>query len=1707
MANKTSCSAYKTTLIDPNAFDGQSSASNISVPIEDLNISVELSTIKKARTLLTTNKEGKSTGDSSGEVRVNFIEGSIVGGKKVLTTKYTDLTTNFDDNNNEALGITGIDIDFNSSYAPMITISFIDVRGSAIFQNEENTANDKNKYSVFFQLPYPLYELTVKGYYGQPVKYCLHMTKFTSKFNSQTGNFEIIASFVGYNYAMLSDMLLGYLKAIEYTKLGKDKYEKDFAGVITLNQLYKSISEINTNVPKLLATDPNSIQLSKGDESINNLTNIQNIILFLGQDIDINKGLETYNMFIVDTANNLNISNNITNYQTKMNDSISLYNSNVESNFKLDGTVFTGLTNINYYKGLTISELENFDDVLYTKLKSGNSSDSDVETLRKRILDYLEANNYTLSKKQKFDVYDNKSKYDLIEKKKTDIKVQSEKLKKDLSQTLRENLKESLGFDPTIRNIINVFTTAVEVFMFVLFKVSQEADSSDNKRNDELKRIFKNVDTYDIKSSDSNITIGNNTLPPKFYPWPDYREEKDDSLVETYLGKAPSINPTNVAELRFIDDLLKAFLTQGVEAENAELLIQELTQNWMPINPLDTRLFTNLFPYKRISGSNRNEILTLTMLRAITFLGQTNKTLTPDEIKSMANFEADALLVDIKDSLILQSLTQLVTDDYLKADGNINNESLPIIKDKGTTYEYNYIFKNDVVDVLPINSGFTGEWSVDLLNESATDGELFLTNYTTTQPINNVGVSLNKPEDGGVYIKIIDSETYKGVTAYPLNNKPSISDITIDFEKIKVGDVTNFNSEGVGFNPFGGLYGTQEFSSINFGGDLGTQPYMYMFYSDGNFGDFTYNKSNGLGLKRRVSGLDGKTPTTSKFDITGPTTLAAKNIFEYLETVDYTPNKDNSKILHKEFGKNRMLASKYLGANQDITYPYINFNVKYGNAFNGGGSTNNELAAVSLFGSRLYNEQKTNHAKALLFLHSFPWTGLITDREYRMFLFGINNNTIFDKNEIINTFGQRGGMVSTPKIWAAFIGGLLWRADETESIFDEQSGIQIDGGSGMFDPIVFYNSITNESFIPTFNDDTSTTSYPNRKQYLTSSPFGSAQSQVDYDSPNSSMIFRNDTNSFEYKPLDNLLLSLPIQVKKEFKRIFFEFVGSTTNKSDWMNVKTQFELFDNTTNDWKTTWDAFMNDKANLYGDKGVYHLNVDNIKNTYNNIDNYAIITRIYGDTTEKFSVTSDFNYNFLLENKDDTQAVKTLMDLFTKEVFIVNTTYKIWQGNNSTNQNVREPILVKKDDLKLYFDTISSKINNNKDAMSAESKKKQQEQALFGTSDENIIKLMLYRTCKNIYDKWIGGSTDGDNVIFQCGSRNASDLELANKRGFKSPKLIDSFRFVTRSFKDIGDTLAINPIPVADYLRNNPNSSFYDCVTNLLSSNNFDFVPLPSFIDYKNPDLVASVFEPLSHHEAETVTDSLCGPTFVCVYLGQKSKDLDIGDSNYSNDGFDVRCQNGALVGLPKDFNEASQPGEDAVTFFNVAFGQQNQNIFKDITLDQSEFGETAESLQITDDISKKGSETNRTLAGQNIYNVYAVRSYKVEIEMLGNAMIQPMMYFQLNNIPLFHGAYMITRVKHSVKPNHMSTHFTGVRLRKPETQIFTSGDLYMSLLDGIDNSNIKKSSSKATFGDTNSGGNVVPNSKNIDELKNKINVSNFNNYTAVKYTQYGK
>ena len=114
------------------------------------------------------------------------------------------------DKTGQSFGIDSISIEIKGFNAiPQVRINFIDVRGKTLFESPENSP-----YKAFFHIPWPIFYLTVKGYYGKAIRYRLHLTKFSSKFNESNGNFEIATTFVGSTYAFLNDIPLnGILNA------------------------------------------------------------------------------------------------------------------------------------------------------------------------------------------------------------------------------------------------------------------------------------------------------------------------------------------------------------------------------------------------------------------------------------------------------------------------------------------------------------------------------------------------------------------------------------------------------------------------------------------------------------------------------------------------------------------------------------------------------------------------------------------------------------------------------------------------------------------------------------------------------------------------------------------------------------------------------------------------------------------------------------------------------------------------------------------------------------------------------------------------------------------------------------------------------------------------------------------------------------------------------------------------------------------------------------------------------------------------------------------------------------------------------------------------------------------------------------------------------------------------------------------------------
>ena len=154
------------------------------------------------------------------------------------------------------LGIESIAIKNTRSFTPTVDMVLIDTHGRALFEKGENS-----EYAFFFNLPYPTFYLTIKGYYGKAIKYQLILTKFSAAFESATGNYRITLQFYSYKYTVLAETQIGALFATPFM------YASDFK--ITTEQS-PSISAAQVSVGDDKKTAIN-VRTTRGRQFISNV--------------------------------------------------------------------------------------------------------------------------------------------------------------------------------------------------------------------------------------------------------------------------------------------------------------------------------------------------------------------------------------------------------------------------------------------------------------------------------------------------------------------------------------------------------------------------------------------------------------------------------------------------------------------------------------------------------------------------------------------------------------------------------------------------------------------------------------------------------------------------------------------------------------------------------------------------------------------------------------------------------------------------------------------------------------------------------------------------------------------------------------------------------------------------------------------------------------------------------------------------------------------------------------------------------------------------------------------------------------------------------------------------------------------------------------------------------------------------------------------
>jgi len=225
---------------------------------------------------------------------------------------------------------------------------------------------------------------------------------------------------------------------------------------------------------------------------------------------------------------------------------------------------------------------------------------------------------------------------------------------------------------------------------------------------------------------------------------------------------------------------------------------------------------------------------------------------------------------------------------------------------------------------------------------------------------------------------------------------------------------------------------------------------------------------------------------------------------------------------------------------------------------------------------------------------------------------------------------------------------------------------------------------------------------------------------------------------------------------------------------------------------------------------------------------------------------------------------------------------------------------------------------------------------------------------------------------------------------------------------------------------------------MSNMCKTNYFNWIPLPSYINFYNIEGNETIKQGNAMFGAFKEVDSTdSSPVYLCQYVGPPSTNLDIKTPTYgfNNDSFILdRVSPNPLINNTPPADPESLNLQNKVMAFAVDFGIPNQQIFQDISLDQTEFPNTSESFIIIEDMGKLASGSKVATNSLNLFNLYKSRSYQCRVTCFGNALIQPTTYFQLRYVPMFSGPYLIMDVSHSISNNEMTTTFTGIRVGIP-------------------------------------------------------------------------
>ena len=536
--------------------------------IADNNVGNTLTQIAKGNLNFLKNASGDGNFDTTWTDA--FVPKPIQGQESTYKDGY-DVTfgqDQFKDPTGQSFGIDSVEIAVKgANFVPQVSINFIDVRGKTLFESSENSP-----YRAFFHLPWPIFYLTVKGYYGKAIRYRLHMTKFSSKFNESNGNFEIATTFVGSTFAWLNDIPLSaiincpYMFLTEETKnatfnektgLYEKRVSQSSRGYAILKSVYRQYEQKGL-IPKGFPVRTLK-EIGYIAESLDKILEQQ---VFSKVSMEVFSGIKEIDGIINDFENSIKAWG-----KTNLSQEYASFNKTATNNEEISELWFY-LSSKN--KTETKKILGREPGALELFLVSFNSAMNKSKLLTQDLLNETTGNFKRVSIRniKNIDSY-----YKVLNDKKVVVHIdgifedifqirksfeeQRKKVEDDVETEMNKVIKSKefgFGFEPTVRNMFAVLLANAEVFIRLMKDVHNKAFEAANNRKKVLTNLSK-------ESKGENI-----------YPWPEVKKPQvgGKQNVVAYPGdeelvhKLKSYDKTLWPEVDFIEEFIK-IVTNRIE--------------------------------------------------------------------------------------------------------------------------------------------------------------------------------------------------------------------------------------------------------------------------------------------------------------------------------------------------------------------------------------------------------------------------------------------------------------------------------------------------------------------------------------------------------------------------------------------------------------------------------------------------------------------------------------------------------------------------------------------------------------------------------------------------------------------------------------------------------------------------------------------------------------------------------------------------------------------------------------------------------------------------------------------------------------------------------------------------------------------------------------------------------------------------------------